>query len=51
MSPIRPPKAAGSELLYAPRTKPIIGAMTAAAVMAFPGKPIIGEISMKPKTA
>jgi hypothetical protein len=34
-----------------PSTTPIIGAMNAAAVMALPGKPIIGEIGMNPKMA
>jgi hypothetical protein len=29
---------------------PIIGAMIAAAVMVFPGKPIMGEIDIKPRT-
>jgi len=36
---------------YGPRIIPIIGAVIAAAVMALPGNPIIGEIGRKPKTA
>jgi len=48
--PITPPKNADKVPTYGPRRMPIIGAMIAAAVIVWPGKPIIGEIGRKPKT-
>ncbi len=49
--PMVPPRNAESVPMYGPSSIPKIGAMMAAAVIACPGRPIIGEIFMKPKTA
>lgn len=48
--PITPPKRVDKPPKYGPRIMPIIGAKIAAIVMPFPGKPIMGEIDIKPKT-
>jgi len=50
-NPIVPPRNADSVPMYGPRSNPIIGAIMAAAVIACPGRPIIGEIFRKPKIA
>jgi hypothetical protein len=50
-NPIIPPKTADNVPTYGPRITPIIGAAIAAAVIALPGKPIIGEMGKKPRTA
>lgn len=49
-NPMIPPKVVDNMPKYGPRIMPIIGAVIAAAVMALPGNPIIGEIGRKPKT-
>jgi hypothetical protein len=49
--PIIPPKIVDNVPTYGPRIMPIIGAAIAAAVIALPGKPIIGEIGKEPRTA
>jgi len=50
-NPTIPPKIVDSMPKYGPRIMPIIGAVIAAAVMAFPSNPIIGNIGRNPKTA
>jgi len=50
-NPIIPPKIVDNMPRYGPRNMPIIGAIIAAAVMALPGNPIIGEIGRKLKIA
>jgi hypothetical protein len=49
-NPIIPPKNADNAPMYGPKIMPIIGAIIAAAVIACPDNPIIGEIFKKPKT-
>jgi len=49
-NPATPPKKADSAPMYGPKMTPITGATMAAAVIACPGKPIIGDIFRKPKT-
>jgi hypothetical protein len=48
-NPSNPPKNADKVPKYIPRIIPISGAIIAAAVTAFPGNPIIGEIGIKQK--
>lgn len=50
-NPMAPPKSVDNMPKYGPSTTPINGAVIAAAVMALPGKPIIGEIGINPKIA
>ncbi|MDI6690411.1 MAG: hypothetical protein QME50_00895 [Candidatus Bathyarchaeota archaeon] len=45
-----PPNIVDNVPMYGPRIMPITGAIIAAAVMVLPGKPIIGEMGIKPKT-
>jgi hypothetical protein len=47
---IVPPKRVENAPMNGPSIMPIIGAIIAAAVMVFPGKPIIGDMGMKQKT-
>lgn len=47
--PMVPPRNVENAPRYDPRIVPIIGAIMAAAVTVWPGKPIIGEILRKPK--
>lgn len=49
--PMAPPKSVDNMPKYDPSTTPTNGAVIAAAVMALPGKPIIGEIGINPKIA
>jgi hypothetical protein len=49
--PMAPPKSVDNMPKRDPSTTPINGAVIAAAVMAVPGKPIIGEIGINPKIA
>ena len=48
--PIIPPRNVDSVPMYGPRSIPMMGAIIAAAVIAWPDRPIIGEIFRKPKT-
>jgi hypothetical protein len=45
-----PPRIVDNAPMYGPSIMPIVGAIIAAAVMVLLGKPIIGDMGMKPKT-
>ncbi len=50
-NPMIPPIPVDTVPMYGPNRIPMIGAIIAAAVIAAPGIPIIGEILMKPRIA